>query len=267
MYKDSHVHTKISHDGKSKITEYLVKALFKNIDEITFAEHWDIYDGLEGNILKPSDIDNYYRLYKEAQGFHIKGLNINFGIEIGLQPDIKEQVDNLVNKYPFDFIIGSSHITCKKDIAQDKSYFEGISRKKAYLKYFQEILENIDVHNNFDVYGHLDYIIRYGGSKKPIEYKEFNEILDEILKGLIKKDKGLEVNTSGYRYGFDTTHPNIEIIKRYKELGGKIVTIGSDAHHTDYLGDHFAETYEMLKSININELAIYRKRVPHFYKI
>lgn len=263
--KDCHVHTKISHDGISKMEEYLEVVKSLGVDEITFTEHYDIYDGLETN-LKTLDVDSYYEYYKKVK--ENNDFKINFGIEIGLQPDIKDTVTNMVEKYPFDFIIGSSHITCKKDMAMDKSFFDGLTRKEAYMKYFNEVLENIRLYDDFDVYGHLDYVVRYGGyAEKTIEYEEFKEILDEILKELINKGKGLEINTSGIRYGLGNCHPNVDILKRYKELGGKIITLGSDAHKIEHLAKDFNVALEALKEIGFEEITFFHNRKPEFIKI
>ena len=174
----------------------------------------------------------------------------------------------MVKQYPFDFVIGSSHITCKKDMAMDKSFFSGLSRKEAYLKYFEEVLENIKLYNEFDVYGHIDYVVRYGGySKKKIDYEEFSEVLDDILLLLIKKDKGIEVNTSGLRYNLGNPHPNFDIIRRYKHLGGKIITVGSDAHKADDIANNFNIVFDILEDIGFKEIAFYHNRKPDFYKI
>ncbi len=185
--KDCHVHTNISHDGISSYQDYINIAKQKGVDEITFTEHWDDYTGIETN-LKTLDVSKYMEEYLKYKNDSV--LKTNFGIEIGLQPDILKKVKVLVNKYPFDFIIGSSHITCKKDMAMDRSFFDGLSRREAYLKYFKEVLENIKLYDEFDVYGHIDYVVRYGGyAESKIDYMEFGEILDEILLSLIKKDK------------------------------------------------------------------------------
>lgn len=156
--KDCHVHTNISHDGISKIEDYIKIGKQKGVDEITFTEHWDDYTGLETN-LKTLDVSEYRNKYLECKDD--MDLKTNFGIEIGLQPDISDKVKSIVSKYPFDFIIGSSHITCKKDMAMDRSFFDGLSRKEAYLRYFKEVLENIKLYDEFDVYGHIDYVVRY----------------------------------------------------------------------------------------------------------
>lgn len=263
--KDCHVHTNISHDGISAIDDYIKDGRNKGVDEITFTEHWDDYSGLETN-LKTLDVSKYREQYLMHKDDTI--LKTNFGIEVGLQPDIVSKVEAMVKKYPFDFVIGSSHITCKKDMAMDRSFFEGLSRREAYLRYFKEVLENIKLYNEFDVYGHLDYVVRYGGyNEKSIDYREFKEILDEILKLLIKKDKGIELNTSGIRYGLPNPHPNIEILKRYKELGGQIITLGSDAHKVSDLASNFDDALRILEQVGFEEIAVFHKRIPDFVKI
>ncbi len=264
--KDCHVHTKISHDGISTIDEYLAVAKKKGIDEITLTEHYDIYDGVDSD-LKTLDIDYYLDEY--IKYWNKPNVKVNFGLEIGLQPDIVYKILDMVKRYPFDFIIGSSHITCKKDMAMDKSFFEGYTRHHAYKRYFEEVLENIKIYDNeFDVYGHLDYVVRYGGyEEKQIDYEEFKDILDEILISLIEKEKGIEINTSGIRYGLESPHPNIDIIRRYRELGGKIITIGSDAHKADDLGSNFDIALNILENVGFDEVTFYHKRKPKFIKI
>lgn len=263
--KDCHVHTNISHDGISEIKEYIASGKEKNVDEITFTEHWDDYTGLDTK-LKTLDVSAYREKYLKYKDDSV--LKINFGIEVGLQPDIVDKVETMIKQYPFDFVIGSSHITCKKDMAMDKSFFNGLTRKEAYLKYFKEVLENIKLYNEFDVYGHIDYVVRYGGyAENKIEYNEFNEILDEILTLLIKKDKGIEINTSGIRYKLCNPHPNIDILKRYKELGGKIITMGSDAHKVDNLAEDFSLAFDILEDVGFKEIAVYHNRKPDFVQI
>ncbi|MBR4830251.1 MAG: histidinol-phosphatase HisJ family protein [Bacilli bacterium] len=269
-YIDSHVHSKISHDGKSHFIEHMVEARIKHIEELTFTEHFDDYTGTD-SMLSTLDVDNYKKEYLRFKDDSL--VKTNFGIEIGLRPESYDLITTMCKKHSFDFIIGSSHITCGKDMAYDKSFFEGITPKEAIIKYFNEVLTNILTYNDeFDVYGHLDYVIRYviknyGNSMDRISYNEFKECLDTILNALIKKDKGIEINTSGIRYGLGTPHPNIEIIKRYKELGGKIITMGSDAHSFKDLASNFDDAYDILEESGFDEFAVYHNRRPKFIKI
>ena len=119
---------------------------------------------------------------------------------------------------------------------------------------------------------HIDYVIRYiiknySNVMTKIDYTEFKELLNEILISIIKNDKGIEINTSGIRYGLGTPHPNIEILKRYRELGGKIITIGSDAHKKEDLVSNFDIAYDMLETVGFNSIAVFYKRQPEFKKI
>ena len=270
MKIDQHVHSKISHDGISSMKEHMIYARDNGISEITFTEHYDDYTGLDTNI-KTLDINNYRKEYLNNKNDNI--VKTNFGIEIGLRPESYETIKNVVKNNNFDFIIGSSHITCGKDMAYDKSFFEGLTPHQAVRKYLNEVLQNINIYKNeFDVYGHIDYVIRYiiknyGNVMTKIDYQEFRDILDEILLSIIKTDKGIEINTSGIRYGLGTPHPNIEIIKRYKELGGKIITIGSDAHKSSDLASNFDVAYDILDEANFNEITVYHNRVPRLMKI
>lgn len=267
---DSHVHSKISHDGISPMSDYIENAKKYNVKEITFTEHYDNYTGLNTNI-KDLNISDYKKEYINNKNDNM--VKTNFGIEIGLRPELYEKISSIVKDNSFDFIIGSSHIVCGKDIAFDKSFFEGLNPHQAVTKYLEEVLEDIKLYKDqFDVYGHIDYVIRYiiknyGNVMTKIDYHEFRELLDEILLSIIKADRGIEINASGIRYGLGCPHPNIEIIKRYKELGGKIITIGSDAHKVSDLASYFDIVYDMLDSIGFDEFAVYHERVPQFVKI
>ena len=108
--------------------------------------------------------------------------------------------------HPFDFVIGSSHVVHGIDPYYPK-YYEGRSEKTAYREYFESILENLNTYSDFDVYGHLDYVVRYGPDHNRFyTYEAYADIIDEILRKLISMGKGIEVNTAGFKYGLG--HPN-----------------------------------------------------------
>jgi histidinol-phosphatase (PHP family) len=267
---DQHVHSNISHDGISTYKEHMEQAKRIGVDEITFTEHFDDYTGIDTN-LKTLDINKYKEAYlKSKDDEYVK---TNFGIEIGLRPKSHKVICDMVKDNKFDFIIGSSHITCDKDMAYDKSFFEGLTPHQAIQNYLSEVFENIQIYNDeFDVYGHLDYVIRYvikyyRNVMTKVDYIEFKELIDAILQRLVMKDKGLEINTSGLRYNLESAHPNLEILKRFKELGGKIITVGSDAHKASDLASHFDVAESMLRDAGFDELAVYHDRQPEFIKI
>ncbi len=260
--KDMHVHSTYSPTGKSSVEEYVAAAKEKSVDEITFTEHFDL-----DKTMKSANLNAYKIFFNRFKDKY--DLKMNYGLEVGLQSDKKDELCKNINKYSFDFIIGSSHTVSGKNISTDDSYYEGITRHEAYLNYFKEVLQNIKTfENEFDVYGHLDYIGKFGHyPEQRLDYIEFYEIIDSILEELIKKDKGIEINTSGLRDGFGSTYPSPRIIKRYKELGGKIITVGSDSYDTSTLVQGFDEAYDILESEGFHETAVYHNRKPDFVKI
>ena len=267
---DQHVHSNVSHDGKSTYQEHMKYARQNGIDEITFTEHFDDYTGIDTDI-KELDIDIYNNKYLNNKKY--KFIKTNYGIEIGLRPESEEKIMKLVKENNFDFIIGSSHITCGKDMAYDKTFFEGLEPNQAILNYLSEVIQNVIIYKDvYDVYGHLDYVIRYvnkfyKANMDKISYDDFQNILDHILLKLIRYNKGLEINTSGLRYGLKYSHPNIDILKRYKLLGGKIITLGSDAHKEQDLAYGFDQATDILLEAGFDEIAVYHNREPEFVKI
>ena len=143
-----------------------------------------------------------------------------------------------------------------------------MNKKTAYELYFTEMLKNINTIDKFCVYGHIDFISRYGIYKdNSLKYRDYSDLIDEVLKTLINKNKGIEINTSGYRYKLNQTYPQYDILKRYKELGGEIITIGSDAHTPDYVGDHFEVAYEMLVKSGFKYITRFKNLKPSFTAI
>ena len=121
---------------------------------------------------------------------------------------------------------------------------------------------------DFDVLGHIDYIVRYGKRKEKFyTYEEVQDEIEEILKNLIATGRGLEVNTAGWKYGLKFCHPQPGIIKRYRELGGEIITIGSDAHLPEYVGYEFSRAEEVLRQCGFRYYAQFRNRKPEFIKL
>lgn len=264
--KDMHVHSTFSYDGISSVEEYAKKAKEIGVDEITLTEHYDVFDGIETD--KTSIQSNLYKMgFIVAKRKVEKDIKLNFGVEVGLNPEHKDKISRDIRHY--DFVVGSSHIIDKIDIREGNDFFEGTTRKEAYLKYLKEVLENVKIFDKeYDVYGHLDYIVRLGDNKeRRLNCDEYSDILNAILEELVKKDKGLELNTSGLRHGCSFPHPNPVILRRYKELGGKIVTVGSDAKRAEDLAKNFGVAYDILESVGFDETAVFHNRKPDFVKI
>lgn len=194
-------------------------------------------------------------------------IKILCGVEIGLMPYLKSRIIDFINKYNFDFIIGSSHLVNGRDPFYS-SFYQDREEKLAYFEYFESILENVKVFDQYDVYGHLDYVFRYGPNKnKYFNINDYRNVLEEILKTIINRGKGIELNTSGMLKGLGCFHPNIDILKMYKSLGGEIITIGSDAHIPENIGYKFKDASEVLKRVGFEYYNIFEDRKAVFYKL
>jgi len=220
------------------------------------------YDYAESDVFFEFDPKEYFRRLLPLRETYEKQLDLGIGVELGLQPYLSTKHHNLAFSYSFDFIIGSVHQVHRRD-PYYSSFFEGRDEEEAYLEYFECILQNLKSYSNFDVLGHLDYVIRYGPNKnKNYSYRKYKEIIDEILRFLIKQDIGLEINSNGYRCGLKTPNPCREIISRYYEMGGRLITFGSDAHEPQYLGYEFERTFALAKECGFSSYFIYHKRKP-----
>ncbi len=258
---DCHVHSVFSSDGKDTMKAEALSALEKGLATLCFTDHMDFdFPGNEFIL----DTENYLKSAESVKEEFRGKLEILSGVELGLMHNIEPKLQNYAKSYDFDFIIGSSHLSYGQD-PYDPQYFAS-GDKNGILRYFESILENISVFSEFDVYGHIDYAVRYSKSKSynPLD---FDDIITQILKKLITMGKGVELNTAGIKYGLDFPHPHPYILKKYRELGGEIVTIGSDAHKALHIAYSFNDAQQILLNSGFKYYAVFRKRNPSFYPI
>ena len=194
-------------------------------------------------------------------------LDIRIGVEFGLQPHLAKKAKAFTAANPYDFVIGSMHVVGGKDPYYPE-FFEGISDEEAYRMALQETIADIRAVADFDVLGHLDYVVRYGKHREQeYSYGRFADEIDEILRYLIEHGKGLEVNTAGLKYGLPFAHPHPDVLKRYKKLGGEIITVGADAHKPEHVGYDFNIVDNILEACGFKYYAEFIKRAPVFRKI
>ena len=171
------------------------------------------------------------------------------------------------DRYNFDFVIGSSHVVHGYD-PYFPPFWKTHTEEEGYREYFESILENIRAFDDFDVYGHIDYVVRYGPTRNEnYTYARYSDVIDEILRLLIEKGKGIEINTGGFKYGLGHPNPCEEILARYRELGGEIITVGADAHAPEHVGFAFEKVPQILKDAGFIYYTVFRKRKPEFIKI
>ena len=273
---DMHMHTWFSTDSEACPCDMADEAVRKGLKTICFTDHFD-KDDLEWGEEGIFDVDAYFVEMQKLQEEYAGKLNIRIGIELGLRTNLKDYYEELTKKYPFDFVIGSVHnVPYKKDAEGNILYtdpaaeklFTDRTDKEAYRLMMETTLENVRTSDCFQTLGHLDYVVRYGKSReKEYSYTDYADIIDEILKLLIEKEKGLEVNSAGLKYGLPFAHPHPDVLKRYRELGGEIITIGADAHKPEHIAYDFEKAEEILKSCGFKYYTEFFEQKPVFKQL
>lgn len=264
---DFHMHTAFSGDCKASAREMIEGALKKGMRTICITDHNDKDYPIQEDDTEEDfvfDVEEYFRILRELQQEYAGRIEIRIGIELGLQPHLGEYYEKLVNSYPFDFVLGSVHVVNGSDPYYGE-IFRGQTDREAYEQTFITTLKNIEMVKDFDVLGHLDYVVRYGTyGIQEYSYRRFAEYIDEILRKIIAQGKGLEMNMAGMKYGLGFAHPHPDILKRYKELGGEIVTIGADAHCPEHIAYDFRKAGAILKACGFEYYTEFKERMPIF---
>ena len=266
MLWDTHMHSQYSGDSDAPQDAMVQAAIEKNLGGICFTDHLDI-DYPDEPDLFLLDLPNYTASVTAQKSKYEGRLPIRLGVELGLQPHLAALHEDILTQYPFDFVIGSSHVVHGIDPYYPK-FYEGRKEEDCYREYFESILENIKAFDGFDVYGHIDYVVRYGPNRnEQYSYQKYSDIIDEILSLLIEKGKGIEINTGGFKYGLGHPNPTEDIIARYRELGGEIITIGADAHKPEHVAFDFEKVPQILKNAGFEYFTIFKERKPEFIKL
>lgn len=261
MLADYHVHTYYSDDSECPMEDMVQKAIELGIDEIAFTEHVDYG-------IKTDENCNYKEYFKELAAMQQKyegKLRIKAGIEFGVQAHTILQFQKDFETWPFDFVILSNHQVDNKEF-WNYDFQKGKSQEEYQRAYYEAIYEVVRQYKNYSVLGHLDMIKRYDiYGDYPDE--KIMDIAEKILRQVIADGKGIEVNTSCYKYGLKDLTPSKKILELYYRLGGKIITIGSDTHETEHLGDRITEVKGILKEIGFQQFCTFEKMKPVFWEI
>ena len=280
MIIDCHTHTHNSFDAENDtVIQRCERAIELGLAAMAVTDHCEanrFYPMEHYGVTEPSenDVYNYKKDYEnsvaevtEAKEFYKNKLNLICGIELGQGTADDEVADIICADKRIDFIIGSMHeLPGREDF-----YFLDYSKldvDKLMEENFNEIYK-LCRQNKFDVLGHLTYSLRYieGEQKIKVEISKYKDIIAEIFSEIIRNQKGIEINTSGLRQAYGKTFPSLEYIKLYRDLGGKIITFGSDCHATADLGAGIAEGINIAKQAGFEQAAYYLNHEPHFINI
>ena len=256
------MHTGVSYDSKAVPEEMVQKALQMGLKEICFTDHLDY--GITPGIDKLTfDTEIYNAAYDHLWA---DGIKIRRGFEFGLLPDNAHVLREDLKRRNFDFVIGSVHFVDGIDIYFPE-YWTSREICDGEMRYFETLLECVKAHDDFDVLGHITYIgkIKNNPGMRKIPYDDYREILDEALKIIAEKGKGVEVNTSGFDRCGDYL-PGKEYLQRFKELGGEIVTVGADAHNIDRVGQYCFDACRLVADI-FGHVCTFENRKPIFHKL
>ncbi len=265
MLSDYHLHCKFSSDSEEEPENVVKKALELGMKSICFTDHMDY--GYPVPKDDPSltfclDIPKYTEEIAVLREKYADTIRIYTGIELGVMPHIGNKNREIISSYPFDYVIASTHLIDGTD-PYYADFWLGRDVKDILFLYFEQTLRSIEEFDDFDCLGHLDYMTRYVPDKSFIfNPADFSDITDKILKTLIAMGKGIEINTAGYRYNMGRPNPGAEIIKRYKKLGGKIITVGSDAHKAQDVGSDFSNAERILKKCGFDSYYTFKGRKP-----
>ena len=257
MY-DYHMHSTVSFDARDTGLDMALAAKARGLKEICFTDHIDYTPEMD----MVFDTAVYNAAYDRLE---VPGLLIRRGMEFGLTPDNAGQLKTDLGRRHFDFVLGSVHLVEGLDVYLEP-YWADKSYEEAIRLHLETTLEAVRVHEDYDVLGHLTFISKCGANprKELLRYADHRSIMDEIMLELVKRGKGMELNTSGIdRCGGSL--PTLDYFQRFYDLGGRFVTVGSDAHDVARAGQYTHEMTAELKKI-FGYVCTFEDRKPIFHK-
>lgn len=254
MYPDYHIHTRFSDDSSESVEAAIESAVSKGMPAVCITDHYDM-DCPTGDFYL--DTPAYFARLNVLKEKYDGRIDILIGVEIGAEPHLcgSGTVERYLQEYPFEYVILSDHFVDRID-----PYYRDrlpISEEEMYGRYFAQLREVICGIDGYHTAAHLDYVARYGyDGGKACTYENYREPIDAILEHLIDKGLILEVNTAGYRKGLSYPNPQQAILRRYRELGGDRIILGSDAHAAADVGADFERAAELLRSLGFRYLTV-----------
>lgn len=262
---DYHVHSTFSSDGHNTIMELCESAVKNGIREIAITDHFE--PSMANEYCLSYNQKGYWAYITRAKQMFKGRLKIKLGVELG-QPHLFPQVSSaILADFPYDYVLASAHKLSEGMDVSEIDYSQ-VSEEEVCSMYLRQLKELI-YWNDFDCIGHLDLIKRYSASvyKKNISLTCQYELLKEVLQLAIRSGKGIEINTSGLRQAPQETMPGLDVVKLYKDLGGEILTIGSDAHFAEDVGKGLLEAVGMARDAGFRYITVFNNRKPEWIGI
>lgn len=263
---DSHTHSRCSFDGRDSVALLARQAVQTGLYALTVTDHCECNEYYEKNVR--SDIAASVQETAHARISLSGQLRIRTGIELGQPTQDEKAAKEVLELARYDFVLGSLHNLRGE---QDFYFLKYESEEQAdelFNRYLEEMYELV-TQDLFDSLSHFDYPLRYmtGEAGVRLDEKNYADKIDAILELLAKNGKALEVNTSGLRQKIGRTLPGRSIVKRFRELGGKLVTVGSDAHRWGDIGAGIEDAFDLLTECGFTSFAVYENRIPELLPI
>lgn len=256
---DLHTHTDNSPDGNHSCAYMAETAERNGIKCVAFTDHCEI-DSFYNEEYDRRVVQSFFEVSKVKSAFHGR-IEILRGIELGQPHYDKALAEKIIDAQNYDVVIGSVHnLRGKEDFYYMKS-FDNNSVEDMMNEYFDELIAMLEW-GNFDILAHITYPFRYifniCGYIEDIN--KYSKKVDELLKLCAEKDKALEINMGGLKYPINKPSPDIDTVKRFKELGGKLVSVGSDSHYAERIGFGIPEAYNMAREAGFDSVAVFKER-------
>ena len=280
MLADYHVHSAYADDSTYPMEQVVRDAIRINLDELCFTEHvdygvkpdWDQPAGArfeDGHPVTNCPYPAYFGELERVRERYGTKIRIARGLELGVQTHTIPAYERLLERYvkQLDFTLLSIQQVGDREF-WNGAFQEGRTQEQFTMAYYEELLGVVERFHGYSVIAHLDLIRRYdptpGG---PLPFSAVRDIVAEILSRVIADGHGIEVNTSGWRYGLDGPQPTDEVLLLYRDLGGRILTLGSDSHKPEHLGAYLRIAQDRLRALGFSQACTYEQGEPKFYEL
>lgn len=264
MY-DFHMHSNFSFDSETAMESMVRVGIEKGLKTLCFTDHIEFAPAppYKPWIFNVKQYEAEIQRLRLQYGNHIE---IRMGAEIGYHLGYINEINEFIDGAPFDFILCSLHDIDGQDF-HNKIFTQDKSTEEAFAQYFKAYYTCAVSEINFSCLAHFDFLKRYTTYDGDKIFKDNYDVIEATFKHIIQKGKGIEVNTSGYRYNLGHTLPTVDLLTLYKSLGGEIITTGSDSHRPADVAADFDSTYDLLRQVGFNYVTRFEKMKPHFIKL
>lgn len=263
---DYHMHSNVSPDGGASMEDMCLAAIQQGLREIALTDHFELFrPNVPDNPFDVPYLEDYFDRLTRCRARYADRLRIRAGVEMGQSYLDLALEQKVLRAFPYDYVIGSVHKLQNTDLGElDYSQTDVHALCLKNLEALYQLADQSD----FDCMGHLDLIKRYAAfSKINVNLMDYREHVERILKRLIEREKGIEINTSGLRQPAKETLPSFELVQLFRSLGGRILTVGSDAHRAEDVGKGLSAALSIAKEAGFARLTLFENRQPRFLPI